>query len=393
MKNILINSLRNQKLMEQGEIEKKNKLLESDGDLIKCPNCDADMEIGGVCPECGYKDPSEAPEDKKDELEEDATECPYFSKLEYLVADEEEAIKGYDEAILLFNGIDSADRDVFIEKLNHIKEEELEHIDELETLKKVLHGGVADITEPEIAPDEVPVAVPEEPSEEDEIEVIQEALGEDDEIYKMLANKTFADYSEVEALLIKEGYEVTEVFREGAGFNMSAMKDGTEYYIPFANGDKGYFAVLDSSLSEGKLGDWFASKVATVMDKATGAIDKGRRINFLKQVSTTLDDVLDGYTCKMDGDNINIVPDSGYVARVNVGDDGGLVVTNAEGKKATLDPKKLDDGLKAAGLKVKDSSVPTVEEVPGEQDDELANIGKRLKELGVTPEKIADMMK
>lgn len=24
--------------------------------MIKCPNCEADMEIGGVCPECGYDD-------------------------------------------------------------------------------------------------------------------------------------------------------------------------------------------------------------------------------------------------------------------------------------------------------------------------------------------------
>ena len=48
-----------------------------------------------------------------------------------LIDDENEAVGGYDKAIKLLTNSNLENKDSIIEKLNHIKEEELEHIEEL----------------------------------------------------------------------------------------------------------------------------------------------------------------------------------------------------------------------------------------------------------------------
>lgn len=58
--------------------------------------------------------------------------------IEFLINDEYEAIDGYDKSIEFFTNIDVQEKDLIIKQLNHIKDEEKEHIKELEELKKVI---------------------------------------------------------------------------------------------------------------------------------------------------------------------------------------------------------------------------------------------------------------
>lgn len=65
----------------------------------------------------------------------------YLDKLNFLIEDENEAIDGYVKAIELFTSMEEDKKDILIKQLEHIKEEEEEHIRELEELKKVLEDA------------------------------------------------------------------------------------------------------------------------------------------------------------------------------------------------------------------------------------------------------------
>ena len=62
----------------------------------------------------------------------------YVEKINFLISDEYEAIDGYDEVIEFFNTSEEPNKDIIIKQLKHIREEEEEHIKELNELKKVL---------------------------------------------------------------------------------------------------------------------------------------------------------------------------------------------------------------------------------------------------------------
>lgn len=65
----------------------------------------------------------------------------YLNKLDFLIEDENEAIDGYVNAIELFTSMEEDKKKIIIKQLEHIKEEEEEHIRELEELKKVLEDA------------------------------------------------------------------------------------------------------------------------------------------------------------------------------------------------------------------------------------------------------------
>lgn len=62
----------------------------------------------------------------------------FVNKINFLIDDEYEAIDGYDEVIEFFNTSKEPNKDIIIKQLKHIREEEEEHIKELNELKKVL---------------------------------------------------------------------------------------------------------------------------------------------------------------------------------------------------------------------------------------------------------------
>ena len=62
----------------------------------------------------------------------------FVDKINFLINDEYEAIDGYDEVIEFFNNSKELNKDIIIKQLKHIREEEEEHIKELNELKKVL---------------------------------------------------------------------------------------------------------------------------------------------------------------------------------------------------------------------------------------------------------------
>lgn len=62
----------------------------------------------------------------------------FVNKINFLIDDEYEAIDGYDEVIEFFNNSKEPNKDIIIKQLKHIREEEEEHIKELNELKKVL---------------------------------------------------------------------------------------------------------------------------------------------------------------------------------------------------------------------------------------------------------------
>ena len=65
------------------------------------------------------------------------------SIVKFLIEDENEAVDGYDKAIKAFNAatLPAPDREHIVSELQHIKEEELEHIRELEELLQYVPGS------------------------------------------------------------------------------------------------------------------------------------------------------------------------------------------------------------------------------------------------------------
>ena len=63
--------------------------------------------------------------------------------INFLIDDENEAIKGYDEAIKSFDSFTDIDNDIkekIRQQLEHIREEEVEHIEELDSLLKIFES-------------------------------------------------------------------------------------------------------------------------------------------------------------------------------------------------------------------------------------------------------------
>lgn len=92
--------------------------------------------------------------DRVTEAEDVLTSCPYQNALSKLINEETDAVKDYDEVILLINESDLPQKAQILEILQHIKDEELHHVVELKNAIELL-------TAPE-QPDEL--AVPVEPT-------------------------------------------------------------------------------------------------------------------------------------------------------------------------------------------------------------------------------------
>lgn len=75
--------------------------------------------------------------------------------VKFLIEDENEAVDGYDKAIKAFNAatLPTPDREHIVSELQHIKEEELEHIRELEEVLKYVPGSYVPSEQAEIAAD------------------------------------------------------------------------------------------------------------------------------------------------------------------------------------------------------------------------------------------------
>ena len=93
----------------------ESKLLNEDDDIEE-PEEESESEESEEC------------EDKKK-----VSDAKSFDEvIDLLVADEEEAIEGYNEAIEKLKELDEKEKEKLIDMLSHIRDEEKEHIDELE---------------------------------------------------------------------------------------------------------------------------------------------------------------------------------------------------------------------------------------------------------------------
>lgn len=91
----------------------------------------------------------------KDEMLESLEGSDLQGIVKFLIEDENEAVDGYDKAIKAFNAasLPAPDREHIVSELQHIKEEELEHIRELEELLQYVPGSYVPSEQAEIAAD------------------------------------------------------------------------------------------------------------------------------------------------------------------------------------------------------------------------------------------------
>ncbi len=75
---------------------------------------------------------------EKEEILLEDKELTLDNSMDFLLKDEDEAIDGYDKVIKLVNESSLENKQVIIDTLQHIKEEELEHVNELNDIKKLL---------------------------------------------------------------------------------------------------------------------------------------------------------------------------------------------------------------------------------------------------------------
>lgn len=76
----------------------------------------------------------DTPEINQEQVNTNQEDSDWKAIIEDLIKDENEAVDGYDKAIKYLanaNFVDDAVKTAYLEKLNHIKDEELEHIKEL----------------------------------------------------------------------------------------------------------------------------------------------------------------------------------------------------------------------------------------------------------------------
>lgn len=79
----------------------------------------------------------DVPEIDQNNIDTGQEDNDWKSIIEDLIKDENEAIDGYDKAIKFLSNANFADdvvKTAYLEKLNHIKDEEIEHIQELKEL-------------------------------------------------------------------------------------------------------------------------------------------------------------------------------------------------------------------------------------------------------------------
>ena len=79
----------------------------------------------------------EVPEIDQENVDTNQEDQDWKSIIEDLIKDENEAIDGYDKAIKYLSNANFADdvvKTAYLEKLNHIKDEEIEHIKELKEI-------------------------------------------------------------------------------------------------------------------------------------------------------------------------------------------------------------------------------------------------------------------
>lgn len=79
----------------------------------------------------------EVPEIDQENVDTNQEDQDWKSIIEALIQDENEAIDGYDKAIKYLSNANFADdvvKTAYLEKLNHIKNEEIEHIKELKEI-------------------------------------------------------------------------------------------------------------------------------------------------------------------------------------------------------------------------------------------------------------------
>lgn len=79
----------------------------------------------------------EVPEIDQENIDTNQEDQDWKSIIEDLIKDENEAIDGYDKAIKYLSNANFADdvvKTAYLEKLNHIKDEEIEHIKELKEI-------------------------------------------------------------------------------------------------------------------------------------------------------------------------------------------------------------------------------------------------------------------
>ena len=144
----------------------KTKKLDESEDAVynhlgeRCPKCgsgnyfevdgaeydDGTQEFKLVCADCGYESSTDELNhndlNEAEEVKEESNECEDKKKvsdaksfdevIDLLVSDEEEAIEGYNEAIEKLKELDEKEKEKLIDMLSHIRDEEREHIDELE---------------------------------------------------------------------------------------------------------------------------------------------------------------------------------------------------------------------------------------------------------------------
>ena len=96
--------------------ELENKLLNEDDDIEEPEKESEEQEESEEC------------EDKK----EISNAKSFDEVIDLLISDEEEAIEGYNEAIEKLKELDEKEKEKLIDMLSHIRDEEKEHIDELE---------------------------------------------------------------------------------------------------------------------------------------------------------------------------------------------------------------------------------------------------------------------
>lgn len=345
-------------------------------------------------------------------------ECPYSDAVAKLSNSEVEAVEEYDSAILLFNDSDVPNKQEIIAKLQHIKEEELEHMEELKLIKAMFTGEEIpkedeDHSEEEAHTEEKPVEEPTvepetEPETEEDYDVVEESLEEDNEVYKLFKGKSFKSYEEIEKFCTDAGFEVVDVFREGNGFNINLKKETAEYFVPVEECSGEYFPSLDSatmvvkSVNEAVLDEaGFFTKIGDAINKMMAkAANKGNALNGLDAVGQTLAKAYPEYNVKIDSHGLKLTPKVGFVASIewDIKDDGTVdvkAVTNAEG--AVKSVASMEDALeilkKGLGIHADETvTPPAVETTPEEDDEDVKNAVATLKAKGFTLDQIKDKL-
>ena len=192
--------------------------------------------------------------------------CEFHKELKALLDDEDEAVRGYDKAILLFANSELENKEEIIAKLQAIKADELDHINDLQELCKRLPEcevcDYADAIEPE-----------EEINSGDEIEPIeQEAqleVDNDNMIEEAREEKIYSVYFNDEFLGHYSGKDATE----------ASMKAQEEYSSMYASVNPDYWVDVEDIIpaEEDELNPLEETKLEEAKDKEESVAKRVRR--------------------------------------------------------------------------------------------------------------------